>query len=159
MKEFLAHAPDREGEPELRSNVVPRPYFEDAYCLHVPCTPEVMFVDLEHPRTHTLLQDVIGDALKLFGIEEIDRDLAQTRDRRVTRFVLRTLYDICRSEEYSHVAGLRYASPDKSWDAYVVWNEPERLDLDAEDVTVWPILPWDDHLVAAMRTLGIDGYA
>jgi hypothetical protein len=45
--------------------------------------------------------------------------------------------------------------PDEEWEAYVLWNHPEVVALEADDVEFRWVAPWDDDTERAARTLGL----
>jgi hypothetical protein len=155
IKGFFVSEPDNPAEPELIENTIPPSYFEEAYRLSIACDESLWFVDVEHQRTRNTLATVLSGPLSIFDAE-IDAGLSQNRDRRVTRLVMSTLYDICRGDPaFENVAGIRYKAPEPHWDAYVLWRPPELLELHKVKV-VEPIFPEDNDLKKAAKTLGLN---
>jgi len=152
IKEWLSHEP--QGGPAMSSNLVPRSYFDDAYLLEVGFDEDVEFIDLEHQRTRDLIEELAGDWLQLFEAE-VDQDLTKNRDRRVTRAITTVLQGFCAQPDYAQVAGVRYATPDRPWNAYVAWDDPARIDLE-EAASMRPLLPDDEAVKAAATRLGLD---
>jgi len=153
IKAFLTHGPDNPGEPELVENTIPASYFEDAHRLYMAHDDSVQFIDIEHPQTQETLKGLIPDAMGNLG-EDFNGNLGQQRDRRLTRLITTTLFQLCNEWSLDHIAGLRYKAPDSHWDAYVLWESPTGIDLsEAESVT--PIFPDDTDLQAAAKTLGL----
>jgi hypothetical protein len=153
IKRSLSHAPDR-GPAMPEPNRIPPSYFEDAYLMHLPHSDDVEFVDLEHARTHHLLQETAGTLLAAFGVTPVDGKISSNRDRRVTRLVTSALQRWCSEEPgYEHVTGLRYRGADEGWDAYVVW---ERSSLPLDEGTLEPLHPCDPRVRAAAAHLGLE---
>jgi hypothetical protein len=152
IKQFLIAEPDR--GPAMTSNLVPRSYFDDAYLLQTPYDDDVEFIDLEHQRSRDALSEIAGDLLDTLGAR-IHNRITQHRDRRVTRAITTVFQGFCAQPDYAHVAGLRYATPDRLWNAYVLWNEPARIDLE-EAEHVRPLLLDDDAVQAAAKILKLD---
>ena len=117
----------------------------------MPHDEDVSFIDIEHQRTRNTLSDVLPGRFA----DRVGTDLSQHEDRRLTRLVLAVIHDICQQPPYDHVAGVRYTTMHRHWDAYVLWNPPMRVDLMAAE-SVRPVFPDDDDLLAAVRMLGLE---
>jgi hypothetical protein len=153
IKRFLTDEPDI-GPMIGPANRIPPSYFDDAYQLKLDYAPDVWFVDLEHAATRSTLEEIDGDLFAFFGLPGVPEDISANRDRRVTRLATSLLHRWCAATAgYGDVAGLRYASQDPGWDAYVLW-EPSRLRYDT--ATIDPLGPCDDDVRDAAAQLGLD---
>jgi hypothetical protein len=157
LKRFLTHPPDHEGEPALVVGEVPPDVLDDLYVLHIPFDRAVSFVDIDHHSTREALNSVFGGTLELLGMRSLDgNNLAREPDRRLTRLVLGTLYDLCARGNYGNVAGIRIGGqPDEPWESFVYWSNPAHVDLTADDIALRWVAPWDDDLIAAATRLNL----
>jgi hypothetical protein len=156
IKDFMNAEPDLEDEPELVDGIVPADLIADLYVLHMPYDPALRFVDIEHPATLSALQEEYGHVFAQLGLGSIENNnLARAPDRRLTRLVLRFLYQMQHQLD-GPVAGVRVpGQPDGAWESFVVWSPPEMIDMTAEDVAQRWVASWDDDLMKAANTLGL----
>lgn len=143
---------DPEHEYEIPVGAVPPSFFEDAYLLELGHDPDLRFVDLEHPSTRETLQRILAPQLELIGASIAD-GIGQNRDRRATRLVLTTIYDLCAANEEEPIAGIRYGALDPEWEAYVFWSPPQRVDLATG--LPRPLFAEDEVVVEIARRLGL----
>jgi hypothetical protein len=155
IKDFMSGPPD-DGEPELVDGTVPADLFDDLYSIHVPDRP-VVFVDLEHEDTQRTLETQLAGTLAALGVRPRWENVAHEKDRRVTRLAIRALYSLCADGRFGPVAGIRCPDqPNSAWDAFVVWSPPRLLELSGDDVEFRWVARWDDDVIAAARTLGLE---
>jgi hypothetical protein len=151
VKAFVSEV-DPEHEHEIPAGRVPDAFFEDAYLLPLEYDPEVRVIDVEHDSTRETLERILRPQLELIGAS-IEPGISQHRDRRVTRLVMTTIYDLCAANERRPIAGIRYAALDHEWDAYVFWSPPRRVDLSAG--LPRPLFPDDPLVIEVARSLGL----
>lgn len=152
VKAFLSE-PDAEAEPLVLENRIPPAFFEDAFLLKLEFDEELIFIDVEHPRTLETLRAILGPTFGVIGAT-MEEGISASRDRRVTRLAITTLYDLCAANGFDGIVGIRYRAPEPDWDAYVVWYPPRGVDL-------WtglarPIFSDDDPVREAVKRLGLD---
>lgn len=155
IKRFLSEAPDHNGEPELVDGEVPAAVLDDLYLIHIPHNPAVSFVDLDHRSTRETLKTIFGDRLQRLGMRKIDENnLAREPDRRLTRLILGTIYDLCADGRFGPAAGIRIGGqPDEPWESFIYWSHPSLVDLAADDVRRRWVTPWDEDLITAAKRL------
>ncbi len=100
-----ADEPDRAFDPVLSGGRIPSSYFERVLGRAV-VDGELVFVDVDHPRTHAQLTENLGDLLAEHGLREFDRGVVMGQDRRITRSIAGNLHERLGEE----VGGLRYES-------------------------------------------------
>lgn len=155
IKNFMSGPPD-DAEPELVDGVVPAGVFDDLYSIHIPGDRPVEFVDLGHEDTLRALETQLDGALQALGIGKLSNNLAREKDRRVTRLAMRALYSLSVDGGYGPVAGIRCpGQPDPAWEAFVLWSPPSLVGLTGDDVEFRWIARWDEDVIAAARTLGL----
>lgn len=145
--------PDDESEPLVLENRIPPSYFEDAHLLHLEYDPEPCFINVDHPQTVRIIEELVGATLDAIGAT-VAGGISQNRDRRVTRLAMATLYNLCVTQGFDRIAGIRYAAPEPEWDAYVFWSPPRIIDL--ADALPVPVFPDDDAVREAAERLGLE---
>ncbi len=155
LKGFLTGPPDDPDEDLPVPGTIPRSYFDDATGLAVPHSSRPRFVDLDaSPTMDFLTATEVLD--RLFGIETVTKPVLTTRDRRVTRWTMRFLYEMAHRfpEEYGDLVGVRYRGR-LGWDVHVAWSGQGLVEPASPDNTSWPITAGDRDLAEAARILGL----
>lgn len=153
----LDHEPDFADEPDLVDGKIPPDVQDDLYELHIPATPEVVFIDVDAHETIETLEEYLRSLPTQNGLDECLTDLAGARDRRWTRVSMTLLHALCSGGLYGQVAGIRYGGrPDSDWEAYVLWSPPDHVPLVGDDRVLRWVAPWDDDLRSAAKRLGIE---
>lgn len=150
IKGTMVAAPDNPDEQLPVPGAVPTTYFEDATGLRLPHAGVPRFVDLDHRQTREFLT-VDGILERLFGIGTVTRPVVDSRDRRISRWTTRFLFELSKrhTDEFGAVVGVR------TGDAYVVWSEQDLLDPESASSVCWPISWSDADVLEACRRLGL----
>lgn len=152
MKGYFLAEPDG-GEPAVHENRVPPSHFEDAHVLYLDYDPDLRFVDLDHPETVQMIEAIVGTSLTAIGAD-LGGGISQNRDRRVTRLVMATVYNLCGDYGFDKIVGVRCAAPEPEWDSYVFWNPPPGIDL--TEGLVKPVSPYHEAVREAARRLELE---
>lgn len=111
-----AAAEDAEEQHLMASGAVPAEWRDSRTIVRVTCPEDVLFVDVDHPATHTHLQSVLAEDLRALGIEEVDVPAVRGGDRCLSRLVPAWAPQP-RDESRAGYAGLPYCSRLGEWEA------------------------------------------
>lgn len=150
---FLNADPDPAYDFALEPGRVPNDYFADRYLGHVAIDPDVRFVDVDHPKTHTALVAPLRPLLRSHRLRVVDRGVVFAADRRLTRPIARHYWTLAQSPDHREWAGLRYESRlREGWECWAVW-EPSPVRLHVSQVHA--VTRANPDLVVAAERLGL----
>jgi len=127
---------------------VPAEWRELRTKIRVTC-PDVYFVDVDDPATHTHLLGVLAAELHQLGVENLDVSTIRGPDRRVTRLVSLWAY-MPRAEVREGYAGIRYESRLGPWECWAVFD-----DVPVEQVEQRPIELDDPAMLSVANDFGL----
>lgn len=150
---FLNARPDPDYDFDLQPARVPADYFADRYLGHVAVDPDVRFVDVDHPDTHTALTAPMRALLRAHRLRAVDRGVAFSPDRRLTRPIAGHYWTLAQTPDHRDWAGLRYESRLlEGWECWALW-EPSPIRLHGS--VVHAVTRANPDLLAAARRLAI----